>query len=111
MTDAQWAQSFELLIGGPIRILRALTPKIEGEGAVLFITSSSVRQPIPNLDTSNVLILGVAAMAKVLARELGPSIRVGIVWSSVASIPIGCAHWTRAGPMHRGSASKSKSRQ
>lgn len=76
VTDAQWAQSFELLIGGPIRILRALTPKIEGEGAVLFITSSSVRQPIPNLDTSNVLRPGVAAMAKVLARELGPRIRV-----------------------------------
>jgi 3-oxoacyl-[acyl-carrier protein] reductase len=76
VTDEQWAQSFELLIGGPIRILRALTPKIEGEGAVLFITSSSVRQPIPNLDTSNVLRPGVAAMAKVLARELGPKIRV-----------------------------------
>ncbi len=76
VTDAQWAQSFELLIGGPIRILRALTPKIDGEGAVLFITSSSVRQPIPNLDTSNVLRPGVAAMAKVLARELGPRIRV-----------------------------------
>jgi 3-oxoacyl-[acyl-carrier protein] reductase len=76
VTDEQWAQSFELLIGGPIRVLRALTPKIEGEGAVLFITSSSVRQPIPNLDTSNVLRPGVAAMAKVLARELGPKIRV-----------------------------------
>lgn len=76
VTDAQWAQSFELLIGGPIRILRALTPRIEGDGAVLFITSSSVRQPIPNLDTSNVLRPGVAAMAKVLARELGPRIRV-----------------------------------
>jgi 3-oxoacyl-[acyl-carrier protein] reductase len=76
ITDEQWTQSFELLIGGPIRILRALTPKIEGDGSVLFITSSSVRQPIPNLDTSNVLRPGVAAMAKVLARELGPRIRV-----------------------------------
>jgi 3-oxoacyl-[acyl-carrier protein] reductase len=76
VTDEQWVQSFELLIGGPIRVLRALTPKIEGEGSVLFITSSSVRQPIPNLDTSNVLRPGVAAMAKVLARELGPKIRV-----------------------------------
>jgi len=64
ISDEQWAQSFELLIGGPIRILRALTPKIEGDGAVLFITSTSVRQPIPNLDTSNVLRPGVAAMAR-----------------------------------------------
>ena len=47
------------------------------EGAsVLFVTSSSVRQPIENLDASNVLRPGVAALAKCLARELGPRIRV-----------------------------------
>jgi 3-oxoacyl-[acyl-carrier protein] reductase len=47
------------------------------EGAsVLFVTSSSVRQPIKNLDTSNVLRPGVAALAKCLANELGPRIRV-----------------------------------
>ncbi len=76
LTDEQWVGAFEMLIGGPIRLLRALTPKMTDGGAVLFITSSSVRQPIPNLDTSNVLRPGVAAMAKVLARELGPAIRV-----------------------------------
>lgn len=76
LTDEQWLTSYQLLIGGPIRVLRALVPKIEGDGSILFITSSSVRQPIPNLDTSNVLRPGVAALAKVLARELGPRIRV-----------------------------------
>ena len=76
LTDEQWTGAFEMLIGGPIRLLRELTPKMTDGGAVLFITSSSVRQPIPNLDTSNVLRPGVAAMAKVLARELGPAIRV-----------------------------------
>jgi 3-oxoacyl-[acyl-carrier protein] reductase len=76
LTDEQWLNSYQLLLGGPIRLLRALVPKIEGEGSILFITSSSVRQPIPNLDTSNVLRPGVAALAKVLARELGPKIRV-----------------------------------
>lgn len=76
LTDEQWSQSFELLLGGPIRLLRTLTPMIDGDGAILFITSSSVRQPIPNLDTSNVLRPGVAALAKVLSRELNPRIRV-----------------------------------
>lgn len=76
MSDETWLQSYELLLGGPIRLLRALVPKIEGDGAILFITSSSVRQPIPNLDSSNVLRPGVAALAKVLSRELGPRIRV-----------------------------------
>jgi 3-oxoacyl-[acyl-carrier protein] reductase len=76
LTDDQWRDSFELLIGGPIRMLRALTPKITDGGAMLFITSTSFRQPVLNLDTSNVLRPGVTAMAKVLAQELAPSIRV-----------------------------------
>lgn len=79
LTDEQWLQSFELLIGGPIRLLRTLVPKMNNEGAILFITSVSVRQPIPNLDSSNVLRPGVAAMAKVLSRELGPGIRVNSI--------------------------------
>jgi 3-oxoacyl-[acyl-carrier protein] reductase len=76
LTDEQWLSSYQLLIGGPLRLLRALVPKMTDGGAILFITSSSVRQPIPNLDTSNVLRPGVAALAKTLARELGPAIRV-----------------------------------
>jgi 3-oxoacyl-[acyl-carrier protein] reductase len=79
LSDEQWLGAFEMLMGGPIRLLRALTPKMANGGAVLFITSSSVRQPIPNLDTSNVLRPGVAALAKVLARELGPAIRVNSI--------------------------------
>jgi 3-oxoacyl-[acyl-carrier protein] reductase len=79
LSDDQWLGAFEMLMGGPIRLLRALTPKMTNGGAVLFITSSSVRQPIPNLDTSNVLRPGVAALAKVLARELGPAIRVNSI--------------------------------
>jgi 3-oxoacyl-[acyl-carrier protein] reductase len=76
LTDEQWLASYQLLIGGPIRLLRALVPTIEGEGAVLFITSTSVRQPITGLDTSNVLRPGVAALVKTLARQLAPRIRV-----------------------------------
>ena len=79
LSDEQWSQSFQLLIGGPIRLLRLLVPKMTNGGSVLFITSSSVRQPIPNLDSSNVLRPGVAAMAKTLARTLGPGIRVNTI--------------------------------
>jgi 3-oxoacyl-[acyl-carrier protein] reductase len=76
LSDEQWLQSYQLLIGGPLRLLRELTPKINEGGAILFITSTSVRQPIPNLDSSNVLRPGVTALAKVLARQLAPRIRV-----------------------------------
>jgi 3-oxoacyl-[acyl-carrier protein] reductase len=76
LSDEQWLASYQLLIGGPLRLLRALVPKMTDGGAILFVTSTSVRQPIANLDTSNVLRPGVAALAKTLARELAPAIRV-----------------------------------
>lgn len=76
LRDEQWLAAYQLLIGGPLRLLRAVVPKMNPGGAVLFVTSTSVRQPIPNLDTSNVLRPGVAALAKTLARELAPDIRV-----------------------------------
>ncbi|MGH2616946.1 MAG: SDR family oxidoreductase, partial [Thermomicrobiales bacterium] len=76
LSEEQWLDSYQLLIGGPLRLLKALVPKMDQGGAILFITSTSVRQPIPNLDTSNVLRPGVAALAKTLARELAPDIRV-----------------------------------
>jgi 3-oxoacyl-[acyl-carrier protein] reductase len=81
LSDDDWRGSYELLIGGPLRLLRTLVPLMGEGGAILFVTSSSVRQPIAGLDTSNVLRPGVAALAKVLARELGPS---GIRVNSIA---------------------------
>jgi len=74
--DEQWLGAFETLILGPLRLLRALVPTMNEGASVLFVTSSSVRQPIPGLDASNVLRPGVAALAKCLARELGPQVRV-----------------------------------
>jgi 3-oxoacyl-[acyl-carrier protein] reductase len=76
LTDEQWLDAFRLLIGGPVRLLRTLTPQMNDGASVLFITSSSVREPIKDLDSSNVLRPGVAALVKCLAQELGPRIRV-----------------------------------
>ena len=76
LDDEQWLAAFSSLVAGPIRLLRALLPLMGDGASVLFVTSSSVRQPIPNLDASNVLRPGVAALAKCLARELAPKIRV-----------------------------------
>ena len=90
------AGRYQLLIGGPLRLLRALVPKMD-RGGQLFITSTSVRQPILNLDTSNVLRPGVAALAKTLARELAPDIRVNSL-ALGASTPTGTQRSTRAEP-------------
>ena len=72
LSDDDWRGSYELLIGGPIRLLRELVPLMGEASAILFVTSSTVRQPIDGLDTSNVLRPGVAALAKVLSIEYGP---------------------------------------
>ena len=76
LADEQWLDAFRLLIGGPVRLLRALIPQMSEGASVLFITSTSVREPIKGLDASNVLRPGVAALVKCLAKELGPRIRV-----------------------------------
>jgi 3-oxoacyl-[acyl-carrier protein] reductase len=75
-SDEEWAAAFQLLLGGPVRLLRALEPRLADGASIVFITSTSTRQPIPNLDLSNVIRPGVAALVKVLAGELGPGVRV-----------------------------------
>jgi len=76
LSDEDWRRAFELVLGGPIRLLRALEGRLADGGSVLFVTSATVRVPAPNLDTSNVLRPGVAGLVKVLARDLAPRIRV-----------------------------------
>ncbi len=77
--DDQWEGAFRLLIGNPIRLIRTLRPELSDGASILFVTSSSVRVPIPGLATSNVLRPGVAALVNVLAVELGPSVRVNSI--------------------------------
>lgn len=76
VSDEEWEGAFRTLVANPIRLLRGLRPHLRDGASILFITSSSVRLPIPGLDTSNVLRPGVAALVKCLAIELGPAVRV-----------------------------------
>jgi 3-oxoacyl-[acyl-carrier protein] reductase len=79
LDDADWQHAFDLLVAGPLRLLRGLVPQMDDGGSILFVTSMSVRQPVPGIATSNTLRPGVAALVKVLARELAPAIRVNSV--------------------------------
>jgi len=80
LSRESWSAAFDLLVAAPIALVREVVPLLaDGGGALLFVTSSSVRQPIPQLDSSNVLRPGVAALVKVLARQLGPAIRVNSI--------------------------------
>lgn len=79
ISDEQWEGAYRLLIGNPIRLIRALAPRMNDGASILFMSSSSVRVPIPGLDTSNVLRPGAAALVKCLALELAPRIRVNSI--------------------------------
>ncbi len=79
VSDEQWEGAYRLLIGNPIRLIRALVPRMNDGASILFMGSSSVRVPIAGLDTSNVLRPGAAALVKCLALELAPRIRVNSI--------------------------------
>lgn len=71
-------------------LLRALVPRVRDGGAVLFVASSSVRQPIERLDTSNVLrpVLGrVAAFLLSPAASSVSGITVQVDGAVVTAVP------------------------
>ena len=70
--DAAWQAGFELLVLSVVRMARLAIPEMKkaGGGAMLFGTSSSVKEPIPNLALSTVLRASVSALAKTLSQEL-----------------------------------------
>lgn len=78
ITDDQWRSAFDSVFLGSVRIARAVAATVGEEGgAVAFVLSLSVKQPLDGLASSNGLRPGLAMLAKTLADELGPrNIRV-----------------------------------
>ncbi|MBX3081546.1 MAG: SDR family oxidoreductase [Anaerolineae bacterium] len=72
LTDAQWQAAFELTLLSSIRMIRAAIPHMKDGGAILTVTSSSIREPIERLALSTVMRSGVAGLVKTLADELAP---------------------------------------
>src|SRR4029079_18488271 len=70
--DAAWQTAFELLLMSVVRTVRLVVPGMQarGGGAILVGTSSTVKEPFPNLALSNVMRAGVTALVKTLAGEL-----------------------------------------
>lgn len=69
--DAHWQAAFELLVLGPLRLARLTMPRMaeRGFGRVVFVTSTAVRQPQPDLAASTVLRAAVTSAAKLLSLE------------------------------------------
>ncbi len=77
ISDEQWQAAFELTLLSTVRMIRMSIPHMTDGGAILTVTSSSVREPIERLGLSTVMRSGVVGLVKTLADELsGDGIRV-----------------------------------
>lgn len=72
--DATWERAIAGTLQSTIRLIRAALPHLrEGrDPAIVIVLSSSVREPIPGLITSNVLRPGLAGLIKSLVSEIAP---------------------------------------
>ena len=70
MTDEDWQNAFELTLMSSVRMVRAALPHMKPGSAILTVTSSSTREPIPRLALSTVMRSGVVGLVKTLADEL-----------------------------------------
>ena len=98
LTEAQWQQAIDGTLWSSVRLIRAALPHLRSSSspAILVILSSSVREPIPSLMTSNVLRPGLAGMIKGLVPEIAPVRINGIAPGRVATARIARLDDTRA---------------
>jgi len=71
VADDAWRAGAELLLLGPLRLARLALPCMasRGFGRLVFVTSTAVRQPQPDLAISVVLRTAATAAAKLLSLE------------------------------------------
>jgi 3-oxoacyl-[acyl-carrier protein] reductase len=85
--EAGWDAAIEAVLRSAMRSIRAALPHLRESSApaILIILSSSVREPLPNLVTSNVLRPGLVGLVKTLASEIAPVRINGIAPGRVAT--------------------------
>ena len=74
LEDPDWEYGVRLLLLSATRLAKSVLPNMVQNkwGRLIFITSTTLRQPIGNLLLSNTARLGVAGLSKSLAVEYGP---------------------------------------
>ncbi len=74
LNDADWDYGNRLLLMSAVRLAKGTIPGMVEKrwGRLIFITSTTLRQPIANLLLSNTVRLSLAGLSKSLATEYGP---------------------------------------
>ncbi len=91
LTDADWQRAIDMTLWSTLRLIRAALPALRESaaggrgGAICIVLSSSVREPIPALATSNLLRPGLAGLLKSLVPEIAPVRINGIAPGRVAT--------------------------
>lgn len=67
-----FTDAFQLIVASAFHLTKACVPfmREQGGGVLAYLTSSSVKEALPNLFLSNVMRMAVQGMAKSLSREL-----------------------------------------
>jgi 3-oxoacyl-[acyl-carrier protein] reductase len=74
LDEAAWQVAIDGTLWSAIRMLRAALPHLrEGrDPAILVVLSSTVREPVPGLTTSNLIRPGLVGLIKSLVAEIAP---------------------------------------
>lgn len=74
LSDSDWEYGAKLLLLSATRLAKGVVPGMAQKrwGRLIFITSTTLRQPIGNLLLSNTVRLSLAGLSKSLATEYGP---------------------------------------
>ncbi|AWS00640.1 SDR family oxidoreductase [Metallosphaera hakonensis] len=72
LTNDDWHQGFHLLLMSAVIAVRESSKYMKSGGRIILSTSMTLKQPIDNLDLSNVVRLSLAGLIRTASRELGP---------------------------------------
>jgi len=87
LTDEAWQRAIDGTLWSTVRLIREALPHLRASdrGSILVILSSSTREPIAGLTTSNLLRPGLAGLLKSLVPEIAPVRINGIAPGRVAT--------------------------
>ena len=87
LDEAMWSRAIDGVLWSTLRLIQSGLPHLRASAhpAILVVLSSSVREPIPGLTTSNVLRPGLVGLIKSLTAEIAPIRINGIAPGRVAT--------------------------
>jgi 3-oxoacyl-[acyl-carrier protein] reductase len=90
LDEAAWDRAIDGTLRSALRLIRAALPHLRSSDrpSIVVILSSSAREPIPGLTTSNLIRPGLAGLVKSLTAEIAPIRINGIAPGRVATARI-----------------------